>query len=701
MDHNIGKKLDGRYEISELIGIGGMADVYKATDIMEDKVVAVKILKNEFAGNDEFLRRFRNESKAIAVLSHPNIVKIYDVGFTEKIQYIVMEYIDGITLKEFIEQQHILKWKDAVHFSIQILRALQHAHDRGIVHRDIKPQNIMLFQDGTIKVMDFGIARFAREDGKTLSDKTIGSVHYISPEQARGDITDEKSDIYSVGAMLYEMLTGQKPFEADTPVAVALMHMQEVVKSPRDIVSSIPEGFEEIVMHAMQKDATKRYQSASEMIKDIEIFKQNPTIVFGYKNLASLNNEGATIYFNPIAKKNSDITNIDELEDDDDEDDEESKSSVIVAVLSGVAIAVVILAAFLISIMILKGMGGDTVQVKMPNLIGQKFNDVKNQVEDFKIEMDPFSDYSDEYEEGVIYEQEKIEGREIKQGETIKVKVSKGIRLIDVPSVKNTNFDSAKATLELKGFKVTRKNAFDNDITKDYVIRTDPEEYSQLPYGSEIAVHVSQGPTSQESKVPDVLGKTEAEAKKIIQEAHLITMVTPVDSLDPAGTVISQLPQKGETAVRDSSVTIFVSTGKIESVSRNIDLPIPSNASGSFIIDAWISGNKVATQTLERAEMTPKFPFVISGSGTQNVTFEVTSTATNKPVKYVEYIVDFPNSKIMDTVFTDADAFVKSAYVETTTVTTTTTPATTSTSVTSSSTTAVTTTNPLETSAGQ
>ena len=222
MDKYIGKKLDGRYEITELIGIGGMADVYKAVDLMEDnKVVAVKILKSEFADNDDFVRRFRNESKAIAVLSHPNIVKIYDVGFSDKIQFIVMEYIDGITLKEFMEQQGVLKWKDTVHFIIQILRALQHAHDRGIVHRDIKPQNIMLFPDGTIKVMDFGIARFAREEGKTISDKAIGSVHYISPEQARGDITDEKSDIYSVGVMMYEMLTGVKPFDADTPVAVA------------------------------------------------------------------------------------------------------------------------------------------------------------------------------------------------------------------------------------------------------------------------------------------------------------------------------------------------------------------------------------------------------------------------------------------------------------------------------------------------
>ena len=201
MDNYIGKRLDGRYEITELIGQGGMANVYKATDVLDNRIVAVKILKREFSESDEFLRRFRNESKAIAVLSHPNIVKIYDMGFSEKLQYIVMEYIDGITLKEYIDSERVLNWKDAVHFIIQILRALQHAHNRGIVHRDIKPQNIMLLTDGTIKVMDFGIAKFAREESMTATDQAIGTVHYISPEQARGDVTDEKSDIYSVGVM--------------------------------------------------------------------------------------------------------------------------------------------------------------------------------------------------------------------------------------------------------------------------------------------------------------------------------------------------------------------------------------------------------------------------------------------------------------------------------------------------------------------
>ena len=216
MDKNIGKKLDGRYELLELIGVGGMADIYKAKDITDDRTVAVKILKNEFAASEDFLRRFRNESKAIALLSHPNIVKIFDVGFTDKIQYIVMEYIDGITLTEYIARQGVLKWRDAVHFTTQVLRALQHAHDRGIVHRDVKSQNVMLLSDGTIKVMDFGIARFNRETDKTMSEKAIGSVHYISPEQARGEVTDEKSDIYSVGVMLYEMLTGEKPLTAKT-----------------------------------------------------------------------------------------------------------------------------------------------------------------------------------------------------------------------------------------------------------------------------------------------------------------------------------------------------------------------------------------------------------------------------------------------------------------------------------------------------
>ena len=282
MDKYTGKRLDARYEIQELIGVGGMAVVYRAYDIIEDKTVAIKILKDEFLGNKEFIRRFKNESKAISVLSHPNIVKVYDVSFGTKIQYIVMEYINGITMKEFISQQKKISCKDAIYFTKQILSALQHAHKKGVVHRDIKPQNIMLLKDGTIKVTDFGIARFSRSETQTMTDRAIGSVHYISPEQAKGSIIDEKADIYSVGVVLYEMLTGQLPFEADNAVSVAIMQMQSNPKSLREINPDIPEGLEEITLHAMQKLPENRYASAEEMLEDIEKFEKNPDIHFNY-----------------------------------------------------------------------------------------------------------------------------------------------------------------------------------------------------------------------------------------------------------------------------------------------------------------------------------------------------------------------------------------------------------------------------------
>ena len=242
MDNYVGKRLDGRYEVQEIIGVGGMSVVYKAYDNVDDRIVAVKILKDEFLQNDDFVRRFKNESKAIAVMSHPNIVKVYDVSFGEKLQYIVMEYVDGITLKEYIQKQGAITWNDALYFTTQILRALQHAHDKGIVHRDIKPQNIMLLADGHIKVTDFGIARFSRSETKTLTENAIGSVHYISPEQAKGEFTDERADIYSLGVVLYEMLAGCVPFDADSAVSVALMQVQADAKRLIDINPDIPDA---------------------------------------------------------------------------------------------------------------------------------------------------------------------------------------------------------------------------------------------------------------------------------------------------------------------------------------------------------------------------------------------------------------------------------------------------------------------------
>ena len=282
MDNYVGKRLDGRYEVQEIIGVGGMSVVYKAYDNVDDRIVAVKILKDEFLQNDDFVRRFKNESKAIAVMSHPNIVKVYDVSFGEKLQYIVMEYVDGITLKEYIQKQGAITWNDALYFTTQILRALQHAHDKGIVHRDIKPQNIMLLADGHIKVTDFGIARFSRSETKTLTENAIGSVHYISPEQAKGEFTDERADIYSLGVVLYEMLAGRVPFDADSAVSVALMQVQADAKRLIDINPDIPRGVEQICAHAMEKNPANRYQSATEMLFDVEEVIKNPATTFDY-----------------------------------------------------------------------------------------------------------------------------------------------------------------------------------------------------------------------------------------------------------------------------------------------------------------------------------------------------------------------------------------------------------------------------------
>jgi serine/threonine-protein kinase len=369
MDKYLGKKLEGRYEILEIIGIGGMANVYRARDLIEDRTVAVKILRDEYLTNEEFLRRFRNESKAISVLSHPNIVKVYDVCFSDKMQSIVMEYVDGITLKEYIEQQGVLRWKDAVHFVVQILRALQHAHEKGIVHRDIKPQNIMLLSDGTIKVTDFGIARFSRSETRTLTDKAIGSVHYISPEQASGEATDEKADLYSVGVMLYEMLTGRLPFEADSPVSVALKQIQSQARRPRELNPSIPEGLEAITMRAMQKNPARRYGSAAEMLRDIDEFKRNPSIHFAYKYLDGEESQleqrrvGEAIQH---TRQRQSAPN-------------RQHSVPYVAVLTGITAAFVLVTLAFVGIMIyLNNPFVSVGEVKAPNLVGVRYDQIKN-----------------------------------------------------------------------------------------------------------------------------------------------------------------------------------------------------------------------------------------------------------------------------------------------------------------------------------
>ena len=680
MDSNIGKKLDGRYEITELIGVGGMADVYKAVDVMENRVVAVKILKDEFSQNEEFLRRFRNESKAIAVLSHPNIVKIYDVGFTDEIQFIVMEYIDGITLKEFIEQQGVLRWKDALHFVTQILRALQHAHDKGIVHRDIKPQNIMLFADGTIKVMDFGIARFSRVDGKTLSDKTIGSVHYISPEQARGDMTDERSDIYSVGVMLYEMLTGRKPFDGENPVAIALKHMQEDAVAPREIMPSIPEALEEIVIHAMERNPARRYQSAAEMIKDIDTFKLNQSVVFGYKHGAGIvaNDEETTRFFRPVAAdEDDDDEDEDEYDEYEDDEEDEKKRSYVVPILMAVTVAVVIIAALIIAYVLIKNFNvksTHTGTLTIPNFVGQDIVQVQNDYKD-KLNFNVEQQYSNEYAEGIIMSQSDTD-KTVREGFTLSLVVSKGQKLNVVPDMKNKTKEIAMSELTSAGFVPKDRYVYDSNVPSGLVVKTTPEAGEQYPDGADVLVFISKGELESDVKVPNVVGLTEEKAIAKLTENKLTYSVQSIQHEGDKGKVIEQSVNAGEYKPKDTEIVIYVSTGETDPVNMQLKLPMPEGVYGSYTITVYRDGNPVFTQNIQKAETVAgsTVNVDISGKKTETLTINIRNNTTNKEVDYyAKYDVDFDKQEATLVGSLNESGLIDITPPKTTTSTTTTT----------------------------
>ena len=656
MDKYLGKRLDGRYELTELVGIGGMANIYKARDIADNKEVAVKILKEEFVGNEEFLRRFRNESKAVATLSHPNIVKIFDVNFGDRIQYIVMEYIDGITLKEYIEQNTVLKWKDAVHFIVQILRALSHAHDKGVVHRDIKPHNIMLLSDGTIKVTDFGIARFARDEGKT-GDVAIGSVHYISPEQAKGDFTDERSDIYSTGIMLYEMLTGHLPFEGDTLEKVAVMQMQSMATLPRAYNSSIPEGLEEIIVCAMQKDPKMRYQTASEMLRDIDEFKRNPSILFQYKYFTA---DTDTRYFNSVnATAATAAVHI------DDEEEEEKKRNLTIPILAGVALAVVAVAVIMIIVFVTRPPVKD---IEMPELRGLMYNDViKGEYKDFKFDFDPKNPedipWDDTYKEGEICYQDYEPGVSVKSTAKIKIKVSSGPRPLAIPDVYGLKYAEAKERLEAAGFTVTRVNKNSDSVAEGCVMLTNPPKNAVVE-GKEIIVYVS-NPVSDPDMVtvPGVVGKTEAQATTAISGAGLRPAVKKVDSDKPEGEVLSQNPGAGARVKEDSVVTIEVSSGKPESkppveeeVSFSINLP--SFAEGEYVVTWTLDGVQVKSTTFDRIQDVGKLSCAVKGTGSGKVAVTVKRTGSGTAKTFATWNVTFANKSSERTSY-NSNAFEK------------------------------------------
>ena len=649
MNQYIGKRLDGRYEILELIGIGGMADVYLADDITTGRKVAVKILKEEYLTNEDFKRRFRNESKAIALLSHPNIVKIYDVSFGERVQFIVMEYVPGITLKEYIQQQGKVGWKETVHFTVQILRALQHAHDNGIVHRDVKPQNVMLLQDGTVKVMDFGIARFARENGRTISEKAIGSVHYISPEQARGEVADERSDIYSVGIVMYELLTGQLPFDGESPVAIALKQMQAEAKRPREINPDIPEGLEEIVMRAMQKDPDLRYQSASEMLRDIDEFKRNPSVIFEYKYFTD---EASTRYFDapsPEEEEGDGKKKKGKKEKGKTKDGKKKKrmstSMQILLAVTGACVLVAIVAL----IIFFTALNQPPGSFRLYNLVGLNYNEVLDDPAYDQIELEISStEPSDEYDEGIIIEQDPRANTSVRQGSVVRVVVSSGLRLYPVPDVSGLNQEQAEQEITNAGFVPTVVQQSDDTVPAGQVINTSPGANEEAKKGSTVTIYLSTGSRNLTTltTVPRVVGMTRSQAEQELANFDLTASFTEVDSTQPAGRVISQNYDEGTRVAEGTTVTLEVSSGNAPQRTANCSVSVGDTsqyASRDYTVSVTIDGSSAGSFTFNPASSSTAGYDVSGRSTSSTVTFTIDGQT------FARFTVNFQTGSVSNT----------------------------------------------------
>lgn len=661
MENYVGKRLDGRYEIQDVIGVGGMAVVYKAYDNIDDRIVAVKVLKEEYLANEEFRRRFKNESKAIAVLSHPNIVKVYDVSFGDRLQYIVMEYIEGITLKEYIEKRGVIDWNEALFFIIQILRALQHAHDKGVVHRDVKPQNIMLLENGTIKVADFGIARFSHSESRTVTEKAIGSVHYISPEQAKGELTDEKADIYSVGIMLYEMLTGKLPFDSDNAVSVALMQVNNEAQLPRTINPRIPVGFEQITMKAMQKSTRERYQSAAEMLLDLEELKRNPNIKFDYQTyfvdtdatrpIGKIQEKTRTIpvvgetgrvertavdMVPPSDEVKKRVRAISETSENEAVQDIQKKQKNKKAVIAGAAVAV---ALFLIILLCAKLFGNKKIEVD--SFVGMNYelqikdNELYKDKYNFEVYYASFSDA----QEGCVYDQDPKAGTDLPKGSTIILYVAKaGVGQI-VPDFSGKNFREASDALETLGFKVTVVPTEDSSYTVGQVIRTEPAANSTVSVGATVTVYYAADVNSDKLfKMPKLEGKSLAEAKKIIEENGLMLYkVESTDSSVEKDYVLSQSPSDGSPVREGDTVIITVSTG-CTNAQKSLTLP----KVGSVTVKVYLDDDLVKTETVNTS-LNSTYSLSVSGDGDDSVIavylndalyYEATVNFTRDPAKF-------------------------------------------------------------------
>ena len=618
MNHYIGQLLDDRYEILEVIGTGGMAVVYKALDHRLNRLVAIKILKDEFSGDDEFRRRFRAEGEAVAMLSHPNIVQVYDVSSSDTANYLVMELINGISLKQYMEVKGVLNWKETLHFAMQIAKGLEHAHSRGIVHRDIKPHNVMVLKDGSVKVMDFGIARVMSKSN-TLTKEALGSVHYISPEQAKGGYTDSRSDIYSLSVVMYEMMTGRPPFGGESPVAVAIQHINGGAPKPSSLNPNIPVGMEQIILKGMALEPKDRYASATEMIQDMEEFRKNPAIDFRYQASAPAEHPIAIrgipqTYPKTTAEKvaasrtnqprpatgripqpqqapkrpqqadqgtrrqtvsqNTDAMRRAAMQRKKEEQRkrEERNRIATIAVIVCSVVAIIAIGAFLIAVFNGALLNKDKDLVEVPYLIGTEYtDDLITKYSDFTIRFQP-QQYDSTYQKGQIMYQEPAGGSRVTKGTEIVITVSLG----EEPTVKimedltDVNQAEAESFLTGQGFHILVRQEASDAVEAGKVIRTDPAKGAELADGQTVSIWVSTGPETV--TMPNVVDMTREAAWKLLGEIQNINVVeqSEASAYVEKGNVTRTDPKVGTQLVPGQNVVVYVSSGPATAVMPSV-----------------------------------------------------------------------------------------------------------------------------------
>ena len=639
MDQYIGKMLDDRYEILELIGSGGMANVYKARCHRLNRLVAIKILKSDLADNADFRRRFHDESQAVAQLSHANIVSVYDVSTNPDREYIVMELIDGITLKQYMERRGRMDWRESLHFITQIMRGLSHAHSRGIIHRDIKPQNIMVLRDGSVKVADFGIACLANQ-GQTLTQEALGSVHYISPEQARGDRIDARSDIYSAGVVLYEMLTGRLPFEGDSAVSVAIQHLSSVPLAPRDIDPSIPEPLELICMKAMNSDPNKRYASADAMIEDLEKFRRDPSVDMDYirqELTAPAADTEATMPL-PTAQVASAVKkHTGELRREREEEEEpprRDKKSI--AIIAGIFAAAVLLVVLLFKLILGDfGPAGSNKSYPVPDIRGKTVEEAQEMegVKDiFLIEVQG-TRTTEEYQPGQIVEQDPAAGRTRKSNLVIQVYVAAEPEKVPMKDLVGMEYRQARVLLTDMGLdlKITTETVSSDKYGADAVIETVPVADEPLVAGQTVILRVSTGPETV--TVPTFTGQDIANAVQNAQDLGLTVGEITYDtfSFAPQGQVIEQSIKPTNEVPGGTKISFTVSGQKNSddaTAARVVEFTMPSDMEGMIKVEFEQDSVTLDSQYINASMGTVTYTFTGKTGTSSNVCAVFTSMNT-------------------------------------------------------------------------